>query len=152
MPPDIVCGRVHLTFEARCKSRLLLTLENGERAALVVERGRVLHHGERVRTEDGREVEIAAAEEALLEAKSDDALLIARAAYHLGNRHVALQVLPGRLRFLEDHVLAEMVRKLGIEVQALRAAFEPEGGAYGHHAAHGSQGPLPRPKIHEFMP
>ena len=156
MRPDTACdradGRVHLTFEARSKSRLLLTLENGERAALVVERGRVLHDGDRVRTEDGREVEIIAAEEALHEASSDDVLLIARAAYHLGNRHVALQVLPGRLRFLEDHVLAEMVRKLGLEVRALQAAFEPEGGAYGHHAAHGSPGPLPKAKIHEFVP
>jgi urease accessory protein len=152
MRRDSVRDRVHLTFEARSKSRLLLTLGNGERAALVVERGRVLHDGDLVRTEDGREVEIVAADEALHEASSDDALLIARAAYHLGNRHVALQVLPGRLRFLKDHVLAEMVRKLGLEVQALQAAFEPEGGAYGHHAAHGSHGPLPKPKIHEFLP
>ena len=147
-----VCDRVHLTFEARSKSRLLLTLENGERAALVVERGRVLHSGDRVRTEDGREVEIIAAEEPLLEASSNDALLIARTAYHLGNRHVALQVLPGRLRFLKDHVFAAMVRKLGLEVEELQAAFEPEGGAYGHHHAHGSPGPLPDPQIHEYLP
>jgi urease accessory protein len=143
---------VHLTFEARSKSRLLLTLDSGERAALVLERGRVLHGGDRVRTEDGREVEIIAAQEALLEASSADALLIARAAYHLGNRHVAVQVMPGRLRFLSDHVLGEMVRNLGLHVQPVLAAFEPEGGAYGHHHAHGSQVPLVRPKIHEFLP
>ena len=143
---------VHLTFEARSKSRLLLTLDSGERAALVVERGRVLHGGERVRTEDGREIEIIAAQEALLEASSSDAVLIARAAYHLGNRHIAVQVMPGRLRFLNDHVLGEMVRKLGLQVQAVHAAFEPEGGAYGQHHAHASQPPLIRPKIHEFPP
>jgi urease accessory protein len=141
---------VHLTFEARSKSRLLLTLDDGERAALVVERGRVLQGGDRVVTEDGREVEIRAAEEALLEASSNDPLLIARAAYHLGNRHVALQVMPGRLRFLHDHVLGEMLEKLGLQVTAVTAAFEPEGGAYGRHHAHGSQLPLVRPKIHEF--
>ena len=143
---------VHLTFEARCKSRLLLTLDDGERAAVLLERGRVLHHGDRVITQDGREVEIIAAEEALLEACSADAVLIARAAYHLGNRHVAVQVMPGRLRFLNDHVLGEMVEKLGLPVKAVSAAFEPEGGAYGNHHAHGSQSPPLQPKIHEFRP
>ncbi len=149
---DGSCDRARLTFEVRSKSRLLLTLESGERAALVLERGRVLKGGERVRCEDGREVEIIAAEEALLEASSDDALLLTRAAYHLGNRHVAVQVMPGLLRFLNDHVLGEMVRKLGLEVRAVQAAFEPEGGAYGRHHAHGSQVPLVQPKIHEFLP
>jgi urease accessory protein len=144
--------RAHLTFEARSKSRLLLTLESGERAGLVLERGRVLKGGDRVRIEDGREIEIIAAEEALLEASSDDALLLTRAAYHLGNRHVAVQVMPGRLRFLNDHVLGEMVRKLGLQVAPVLAAFEPEGGAYGRHHAHGSQVPLIQPKIHEFRP
>ena len=143
---------VHLSFEARSKSRLLLTLDSGERAALVLERGRVLKGGDVVRTQDGRDVEIVAAQEALLEAISEDALLLTRAAYHLGNRHVAVQVMPGRLRFLNDHVLGEMVRKLGLDVQPVQAAFEPEGGAYGHHHAHGSQVPLVRPKIHEFEP
>jgi urease accessory protein len=143
---------VHLTFEARSKSRLLLTLDGGERAALVLERGRVLKGGEVVRTQDGREVEVIAAEESLLEAGSADTLLITRAAYHLGNRHVAVQVMPGRLRFLNDHVLGEMVRKLGLAVVAVEAPFEPEGGAYGHHHAHGSQVPLVKPKIHEFQP
>ena len=143
---------VHLSFEARSKSRLLLTLDSGERAALLLERGRVLKGGDVVRTQDGREIEIIAAEEALLEARSDDALLITRAAYHLGNRHVAVQVMPGRLRFLNDHVLQEMVRKLGLQVEPVQAPFEPEGGAYGHHHAHGSQLPLIRPKIHEFLP
>jgi urease accessory protein len=143
---------VHLTFEARSKSRLLLTLDSGERAALVLERGRVLKDGDVVRMQDGREVLVISAEEALLEASSHDVLLLTRAAYHLGNRHVAVQVMPGRLRFLNDHVLAEMVRKLGLNVEAVQAAFEPEGGAYGHHHAHGSQVPLIQPKIHEFQP
>jgi urease accessory protein len=79
-------------------------------------------------------------------------LAIARAAYHLGNRHVAVQVLPGRLRFLHDHVLGEMLGKMGLEVTAMSAAFEPERGAYGRHHAHGSALPLVRPKIHEFAP
>jgi urease accessory protein len=142
--------RAVLTFDARCKSRLLLTLDNGEQAALIVERGRTLRDGERVRIEDGREVEIVSAEESLLEAVSGDPMLIAKAAYHLGNRHVAVQLMPDRLRFLADHVLAEMVVGLGLKVSSLIAPFEPEGGAYGHHHAHGSEMPAIRPKIHSF--
>ena len=142
--------RAHLTFDARTKSRLLLRLDNGEQAALVVERGRLLRGGERVRLEDGRSVEIVAALEPLLEAISGDPLLIAKAAYHLGNRHVAVQFMKDGLRFLADHVLAEMVRGLGLDVSPISAPFEPEGGAYGHHHAHGSERPLARPKIHEF--
>jgi urease accessory protein len=142
--------RAFLTFDARCKSRLLLTLDNGEQAALIVERGRTLRDGERVKLEDGREVEIVSAEESLLEAVSDDPLLIAKAAYHLGNRHVAVQLMPDRLRFLSDHVLSDMVAGLGLRVNPLIAPFEPEGGAYGHHHAHGSEMPAIRPKIHSF--
>jgi urease accessory protein len=142
--------RAFLTFEARCKSRLLLTLDNGEQAALIVERGRALHGGERVKIEDGREIEIVAADESLLEAVSSDPLLIAKAAYHLGNRHVAVQLMPDRLRFLADHVLSEMVAGLGLRVNAVVAPFEPEGGAYGHRHAHGSEVPASLPKIHSF--
>jgi urease accessory protein len=160
--------RAVLTFDARCKSRLLLSLDNGEQAALIVERGRILRDGERVKIQDGREVEIVAAEESLLEAVSSDSLLIAKAAYHLGNRHVAVQLMPDRLRFLADHVLGEMVAGLGLRVDALVAPFEPEGGAYGHQHAHGGQQapgaqpvqgdqrvpggerPAIRPKIHSF--
>ncbi len=144
--------RAILPFDARCKSRLLVTLESGEKAALVVERGRLLRGGDRVRLGDGREVEIVAADEALLEAASHDPLAIAKAAYHLGNRHVAVQVMPNRLRFLDDHVLAQMVAGLGLPVTRIVAPFEPEGGAYGHHHAHGSETPLARPKIHDFTP
>lgn len=141
---------VSLNFEARSKSRLLLRLGSGEQVGLVVERGRLLRGGDRVRAEDGREIQIIAAEEPLLEASSADPISIAKAAFHLGNRHVAVQIMPNRLRFLDDHVLGDMVRGLGLEVSAVLAAFEPEGGAYGHHHAHGSQFPLITPRIHDF--
>jgi urease accessory protein len=141
---------VRLSFEARCKSRLLLRLDNGEQAALVIARGRVLRTGDRVTLEGGREIEIRADDEPLLEAASDDAVLIAKAAYHLGNRHVAVQVMSGRVRFAADHVLADMVKELGLHVRALTAPFEPEGGAYGHQHGHGSAEPPVPAKIHEF--
>jgi urease accessory protein len=142
--------RAHLTFEARSKSRLLVRLDNGEQAALVVERGRLLRGGERVRLEDGRTVEIVAAEESLLEAHSTDPLVVARAAYHLGNRHVAVQFIKDGLRFLADHVLGEMISGLGLKVTALQLPFEPEGGAYGQHHAHSGEAPSTAPKIHSY--
>jgi urease accessory protein len=142
--------RAHLDFESRSKSRLLVRLDNGEQAALVMERGRLLRGGDQVTLEDGRLVEIIATDEPLNEASSDDPLSIAKAAYHLGNRHVALQIMNGRLRFLADHVLAEMVAGLGLNVTTLVAPFEPEAGAYGHSHAHGSDMPAARPKIHAY--
>jgi len=142
--------RAVLTFDERCKSRLLVKLDSGEQAALIVERGRVLRSGERLRLQDGRHVDIIAADESLFEALSEDPLLIAKAAYHLGNRHVAVQLKPGALRFPADHVLAEMVAGLGLRVSAVIAPFEPEGGAYGRHHAHGSEAPIIPPKIHSF--
>lgn len=143
---------VRLSFDARSKSRLLLRLDSGEQVGLVVERGRVLRGGDVVRAQDGREVAIVADEEPLLEASSADPVVLARAAFHLGNRHVAVQIMPGRLRFLDDRVLGDMVRGLGLEIIAVRAPFEPEGGAYGHHHVHGSERPLTKPKIHDFSP
>lgn len=150
MAPTESTDRATLPFDARCRSRLLVTLQSGEKAALVVERGRLLRGGDRVRLGDGREIEIVAADEALLEAGSSDPLAIAKAAYHLGNRHVAVQLMPDRLRFLDDHVLEQMVAGLGLSVTRIVAPFEPEGGAYGHHHAHGSETALARPKIHDF--
>ena len=152
MAPEKPIDRAILPFDARCKSRLLVTLESGEKAALLVERGRLLRGGDRVRLDGDREIEIVAADEALLEAGSHDPLAIAKAAYHLGNRHVAVQVMPNRLRFLDDHVLEQMVAGLGLSVTHIVAPFEPEGGAYGHHHAHGSETPMARPKIHDFSP
>lgn len=150
MNDDTPRATVRLNFEARSKSRLLLRLDNGSEAALIVERGRLLRGGDRVLTVEGREVDIIAADESLLEAFSTDPVVIAKAAYHLGNRHVAVQVMTDRLRFLDDHVLGEMVKGLGLAVRTVLAPFEPEGGAYGHHHAHGSQLPLLSPRIHEF--
>jgi urease accessory protein len=147
---DGTVERAVLTFDERCKSRLLVKLDSGEQAALIVERGRVLRSGERLRLQDGRMIDVIAAEESLFEAVSEDPLLIVKAAYHLGNRHVAVQLMSGALRFMSDHVLAEMVAGLGLRVNALVAPFEPEGGAYGHHHAHGSDVALIRPKIHSF--
>ena len=79
---------------------------------------------------------MVAAPEMLLEAASDDPSQLARAAYHLGNRHVAVDIRPGLLRIATDPVLGEMLRGLGLDPVAVVAPFEPERGAYGAHGGH----------------
>ena len=86
-----------------------------------------------LRATSGLVVEVRAAPEAVSTARADDALLLARAAYHLGNRHVALQLGPGWLRYPHDHVLDNMARELGLTVNREQAPFEPEAGAYQTH-------------------
>lgn len=147
---------LELAFEHRCKSRLRASLAGGEACGLFLERGTVLRGGDRLLGNDGRVVEVVAAPEAVMEAVSDDPLALARAAYHLGNRHVAVELAPGRLRFAADHVLGDMVRGLGLPVCELTAPFEPEPGAYHGHAGghgHGTDGDdasaRPRPRIHD---
>lgn len=158
-PKAVATERLELVFDMRCKSRLRTRLSNGEEAGLFLERGTVLRGGDRLLANDGRVVEVVAAPEALLEAASGDPLLLAKAAYHLGNRHVAVHLLPGKLHFVADHVLGEMVRGLGLRIAAVEAPFEPESGAYGAHGGHGHGGDgegefsRMRPRIHDnFQP
>lgn len=149
--------RLVLAFETRCKSRLRTQLASGEECGLFLERGTVLRGGDRLLGNDGRVVEVLAAPEALMEAVSGDPLLLAKAAYHLGNRHVAVHLLPGRLRFASDHVLGGMVRGLGLKLAEIHAPFEPESGAYGSQGGHGHSADgdgefaAPRPRIHDHF-
>jgi urease accessory protein len=124
---------VTLTFEKRQKSRVLLNTDNGKPIGLFLPRGQVLRKGMILSGVDHYRVRINSAAEAVSVVRSDDPLLFARACYHLGNRHIALQILPGELRFLNDHVLDAMLRGLGLTVSHEILPFEPEAGAYHHH-------------------
>lgn len=126
--------RLELPYELRQKSRLRARLASGEEVGLMLARGTVMRGGDVVKTTDGREVEIVAAKEKLLHIESDQ---LARVAYHLGNRHVPVQIGAGFVRIAQDHVLEELARKLGARVSHLEAPFEPEGGAYG--GVHGGE-------------
>jgi urease accessory protein len=131
-------ARLVLPFDIRSRSRFRARLDNGEEVGVILTRGRILRGGDRLRAEDGRIIGVAAAPETVSTAHAGDADLLARGAYHLGNRHVALQIGPLWLRYGHDHVLDDMVRGLGFTVVVEEAPFEPEGGAY--HAHGGDHG------------
>lgn len=136
-----------LPFDSRQKSRLRVTLSSGDEAGLFLERGTVLRGGDRLRASDGRIVGVVAANEQVLYVTAQTPLQLARAAYHLGNRHVPLQIGDGWLRLEQDHVLKEMLDGFGVQVEAQQAPFEPEAGAYGggHHHAGEERGASIRP-------
>jgi urease accessory protein len=136
-----------LPFDQRQRSRLRVTLSDGAQATLALPRGSVLRGGDLLRLSDGRVVRVLAAEEGTSTARSSAQRALLRAAYHLGNRHVALELGDGYVRYLHDHVLDAMVRDLGLTVIFEQVAFEPEAGAYsggardtGHHHAHDHHG------------
>jgi urease accessory protein len=125
-------GQLRLPFELRQRSRLRTKLVSGEEVALVLPRGEVLRGGDLVAASDGRVIEVLGAPEKLLHVTCATPSDLARAAYHLGNRHVPVQVGDGFLRLAADHVLGDMLKKMGAQVSEIEAPFEPEAGAYGH--------------------
>lgn len=129
--PRPAVARLTLPFQMRSKSRLLTALDSGEEVGLFLERGSVLRGGDLLLADDERVIEVVAATETVSTVVAEDPWELSRAAYHLGNRHVGLQIGQGWLRYQHDHVLDDMVRGLGLAVKVEEAPFEPEGGAYG---------------------
>jgi urease accessory protein len=155
LKPDAIAeigGQLKLPFDLRQKSRLRATLVSGEEVVLMLPRGEILRGGDRVQASDGRVIEIVSAPEKVLHVECATPAELARAAYHLGNRHVPVQVGTGFLRLAEDHVLEEMLRGLGATITPMEAPFEPEAGAYGGgHHHHAGDGFGRGPKIHEYV-
>jgi urease accessory protein len=128
-----------LVFELRRRARLRARLDGGQEVGLLLERGLSLKHGQRLATKDGGlVVEVRARAEQLSTVSTTDPHLLARAAYHLGNRHVPLQVEPGQLSYQHDHVLDGLMHELGLHAHVVERPFETEGGGYsgGHRHAH----------------
>jgi urease accessory protein len=138
-----------LPFELRQRSRLVARSDAGREVLLQLPRGGVLRHGALLRASDGTVLEVRAAPESLSVVESDNAVELLHAAYHLGNRHVALQIDARGLRYLHDHVLDAMLLGLGLSPRAQEAPFEPEHGAYSHShgEAHSHEGAHP-PRAH----
>jgi urease accessory protein len=144
-----------LPFDGRQKSRFRARLDDGREAAVMLPRGTVLRHGDVLVAEDGTRVSVHAEPERVSVATAADALSALRAAYHLGNRHVPLQIAEEQLIYRHDHVLDAMLEQLGVQVSERLLPFEPETGAYGHsHTAHAhaeepehETPPMPEPDI-----
>lgn len=122
-----------LPYDQRQKRRQRVRLDSGREAAILLSRGCSLVEGDCLRSSDGFHVRVRAAAESVSSVRSEDPLRVARACYHLGNRHVSLQVGAGWLRYQPDHVLDDMLRGLGLTVIHEMASFEPERGAYHEH-------------------
>ena len=122
-----------LAFELRQKARLKTKSDSGEEVGLMLSRGEILRGGDCLKSDDGEIAKIIAAPEDVSVVSSDDKLLLMKAAYHLGNRHVALQIEESLLIYQKDHVLDEMIISLGLTVAHEMKPFEPESGAYHSH-------------------
>lgn len=129
---------VVLDFDDRHRRRLAMEGVGGLNFLLDLPETVALRTGDALKLEDGRIVEVMGAAEKLVEVRATSPDHLLRLAWHLGNRHLAVQVVGQRLRIRADHVIEAMVQGLGGQVRAIEAAFDPEGGAYtqAQHAHH----------------
>lgn len=137
---EAVAMTVTLSFDQRQRTRLRVRADSGEELAVILPRGTVLHDGDVLQATSGQRIAVRAAAEEVSTVRCADAVALARACYHLGNRHVALQIGAGWARYRHDHVLDDMVRGLGLAVVVEQAPFQPEAGAYGGHHHHHEHG------------
>jgi urease accessory protein len=134
-PPQVL--QAVLPIDLRIKSRVRITLDNGDEAGLFLPRGQLIRGGDVLESEQGKRIEILAANELVSTVVAKDAFALMKAAYHLGNRHVPLELTSGYLRYIHDKVLDDMIRGMGLAVSVDFHPFEPEEGAYkqlGHHS------------------
>lgn len=119
---------IALTYEDRLVRRKRLVSAGGRDFLVDLPEVVSLNDGDAFRLDDGTEIVVRAAPEPLLEVTGD----LPRLAWHIGNRHTPCRIEPGRLLIRRDHVLADMLARLGATVREIEAPFSPEGGAYGH--------------------
>lgn len=128
---------VELDWDVRQKSRFSATDSQGRQLAIFLPRGQAVRGGDVLVAEDGSLIRVLAAKQKVLRitacAQHGTAFDLMRAAYHLGNRHVPIELQPDHLKIEPDHVLADMLRAMHMTVEAADLPFEPEGGAYGGH-------------------
>ena len=131
-PAHAAADTVTLAWDDRWRRRRRLVTDGGEALLLDLERARALAHGDGLAVEDGRWIAVAAAPEPVAEACCGDARALARLAWHLGNRHIPVQLVDNAVRFRHDPVIADMAARLGAQVAHRNAPFHPEHGAYSH--------------------
>jgi urease accessory protein len=154
LAPVLVSRAAALTldWDVRQKSRFDAESSDGRRVGVFLPRGTLVRGGDVLITQDGSLLRVIAAPQTVLRITActdhshahthDSAFDLMRAAYHLGNRHVPIELQPDHLKIEPDHVLADMLRAMHLSVAEVREPFEPEGGAYaaGHGGAHHGHG------------
>jgi urease accessory protein len=129
--------KLTLPYDQRRKSRQLVRLDNGEEIGLLISPGTILREGDVLESVDGHRIRIVAAAEAVFFVTASDNQKLTRAAYHLGNRHIPVEIGSNFLRFESDPVLKEMLEGLDVRVEEKNQPFNPESGAYGGGHRHG---------------
>ena len=122
---------ITLDYESRFLRRKRIVTDGGTGLLVDLAETTSLEEGDALETMEGRLIEVRAAPDALIEIRADGASL-ARLAWHIGNRHTPAQIDHDRILIREDHVMRDMLRRLGAELGPVTGAFKPEGGAYGH--------------------
>ncbi|MSP20696.1 MAG: urease accessory protein UreE [Alphaproteobacteria bacterium] len=137
-PAEASDDRITLDFDARHRRRVRMTSDGGLAFLLDLADARLLRDGDCLSLDNGKRVRVCAAPEKLLEVRCTTPEELARTAWHLGNRHLSVQVLGQTLRLRDDYVIADMLRHLGADLRIVEAPFDPETGAYaGHGHSHG---------------
>lgn len=127
---DAAAESVVLDFDDRHRRRVSMETVSGQKFLLDLAEPVALRSGDALQLEDGRLIEVIGAPETLAEVKAENAEHLLRMAWHLGNRHLPVQIAGGKIRFRRDHVIEGMVSVLGGSVRMVQAPFDPEGGAY----------------------
>ena len=122
--------QVLIDFDRRHRRRIRLTTEGGHEILLDLPRAARLRHDDGLVLNTGGIVRVLARPEQLLDIHVHDAATLVRIAWHLGNRHLPVQLLESHIRIRTDHVIREMVERLGGHVEPIEAPFDPEAGAY----------------------
>lgn len=127
---------IELPHDGRHRRRIAMRGNRDTVFLLDLAEATMLHDGDGLKLQDGRVVRVVAAAEPIVEITAKDPHHLTRIAWHLGNRHVPAQILDDRIRIGRDHVLEELMVKLGAKVSRIDAPFDPEGGAYSEETAH----------------
>jgi len=132
-PVEKAAGSLTLDFDSRHRRRIRLTADQGEDVLLDLANTIAMADGDGLQLDDGRWLRVHAAAEDVVEIRHNDSKQFVRLAWHLGNRHLPTEIHRKFFRIRPDNVIEDMLRGFGADLATLRAAFQPEGGAYGGH-------------------
>lgn len=146
---DSPADTIVLDFDARHRRRIALETTHGIAFLLDLPETKVLRSGDALQLDDGRLIEIIAAAEPLIEIRCDDGRALARIAWHLGNRHLPVEISARALRIRRDHVIESMVVQIGGKLREIEAPFTPETGAYAGHTHEAGNAGDPHDHAHD---